>query len=403
MNRTHPLTATLPKTTSLQRLKSRRKRWLNVHLWLGLGLGLFLSVLGMTGSILVFYDEIDKALNAELMQVNAPPQGEAAFKPFADIMAAANTVLPTTATIDFVTFPSDAKASYVFSYFTSASGEAQDQWQVYVNPYSAQVLGTKLIKQADDWVPCSFIEFVWQLHFAVLAGDIGTVIVGIIGTLLIFSVLTGLILWWPLTGNWRRVLTIKPRASTERFNHDLHQLAGFYSFPVLLAVLLSGVYMNLPEHFMAVVKLLSPGTKSFMDMPHASPAQGRPPIALADALSGVRARYPEGRIDGLKPAEDEHSGHLVRIVDVPGLSAFWSERQITVDQYSGAILQVLDPSNRPTAGQTFVDWQWPLHSGKAFGWTGRILVFLLGLACPVLFVTGVIRWLQKRRAKSRKR
>jgi len=30
--------------------------------------------------------------------------------------------------------------------------------------------------------------------------------------------------------------------------------------------------------------------------------------------------------------------------------------------------------------------------------TGRILVFLSGLACPVLFVTGVMRWRQKHRA-----
>jgi len=44
-----------------------------------------------------------------------------------------------------------------------------------------------------------------------------------------------------------------------------------------------------------------------------------------------------------------------------------------------------------------------LHSGRAFGWTGRILVFLTGLACPILFVTGVIRWLQKRRAKLHRR
>jgi len=31
-----------------------------------------------------------------------------------------------------------------------------------------------------------------------------------------------------------------------------------------------------------------------------------------------------------------------------------------------------------------------------------MLVFLSGLACPLLFVTGVIRWLQKRRAKRHK-
>jgi uncharacterized iron-regulated membrane protein len=34
--------------------------------------------------------------------------------------------------------------------------------------------------------------------------------------------------------------------------------------------------------------------------------------------------------------------------------------------------------------------------------TGRLLVFATGLACPVLFVTGVIRWLQKRRATRKK-
>ncbi|MDZ4151263.1 PepSY-associated TM helix domain-containing protein [Methylicorpusculum sp.] len=50
----------------------------------------------------------------------------------------------------------------------------------------------------------------------------------------------------------------------------------------------------------------------------------------------------------------------------------------------------------------FTHWQWPLHSGQAFGMTGRLLVFSTGLACPVLFVTGVIRWLQKRRAARKK-
>jgi uncharacterized iron-regulated membrane protein len=72
-----------------------------------------------------------------------------------------------------------------------------------------------------------------------------------------------------------------------------------------------------------------------------------------------------------------------------------------MDRYSGNILDVDDPTIG-TAGEVFTHWQWPLHSGQAFGWTGRILVFLSGLACPVLFVTGVIRWLQKRKAHTLK-
>jgi uncharacterized iron-regulated membrane protein len=40
----------------------------------------------------------------------------------------------------------------------------------------------------------------------------------------------------------------------------------------------------------------------------------------------------------------------------------------------------------------FVQWQWSLHSGQVLNMPGRILVSLIGLvACPVLFVTGVIR------------
>lgn len=51
----------------------------------------------------------------------------------------------------------------------------------------------------------------------------------------------------------------------------------------------------------------------------------------------------------------------------------------------------------------FLQWQWPLHSGRVFGWTGRILVFISGLLCMLLYVTGVIRWLQKRKAKKSRR
>jgi len=160
--------------------------------------------------------------------------------------------------------------------------------------------------------------------------------------------------------------------------------------------------MNLPDQFMALVKQLSPGTQSFMDNPHSLLTQDKKPIGLVQAFSIVRSRYPEGRVDSLSFPDGEIGVYHINISDVPELSRFWSERLVFVDQYSGTILKVQDPSTRATSGQTFIEWQWPLHSGRAFGWTGRILVFLSGLACPVLFVTGLIRWLQKRKANKLK-
>ncbi|PPK63754.1 putative iron-regulated membrane protein [Methylobacter tundripaludum] len=384
----------------LTRLKKRRKLWLSVHLWLGLLLGFFLAVLGITGSILVFYEEIDNVLNADLRTVQAPAQGESSYRSLAEIHAAAVAAMPPQAKLGFVDYPADTTASYKFGFIIpSAVADGKEEWQVHVDPYTAQVLGKHLIKKAEDIFPRALIPFVFRLHFALLSGETGGIIIGIIGVILLFSVLTGLIVWWPLTGRWQRVLSIKRRASVERFNHDLHQTSGFYTFPILFAVLLSGVYMNLPSQFMTLVKQLSPGTQGFMDSPHSLPIVGKKPIDLAQALSIVQSRYPEGRVDWLSPPGGETGVYRIKMIDVPELSRFWSERQVVVDQYNGAILEVRDPSTRATFGQTFVDWQWPLHSGRAFGWTGRILVFLSGLACPVLFITGLIRWLQKRRAK----
>ena len=87
--------------------------------------------------------------------------------------------------------------------------------------------------------------------------------------------------------------------------------------------------------------------------------------------------------------------------NAPILNPFWSERPVSIDQYSGVIWEVRDPATRRSARETFADWQWPLHSGQAFGWAGRVLVFLSGLAYPVIYVTGFRMWWRKRRPGGR--
>ena len=65
-----------------------------------------------------------------------------------------------------------------------------------------------------------------------------------------------------------------------------------------------------------------------------------------------------------------------------------------LDQYTGKELAVYDP--RVDWGDTILDWLVPLHDGKAFGMTGRVIVMLEGLIPLLLFVTGFLRWNQKR-------
>lgn len=388
-----------PFSGRLANIKSRRKAWLDIHLWLGLILGFFLAIFGLTGSILVFHAEINEWLNPDMLTV-VPPVVNPNYQSIANLVQAADKAMPPIAQKNFATYPRNAEAAFKFTYTLPVARDITENWQVCVNPYTAEVTGKMLMGVSDNPFPYTFIGFVFELHYALfLVEDPGYLIVGAMGAFLMISVLTGLILWWPLTGNWVKALTIKRKASAERFNFDLHKTFGFYSTVVLVPILFSGIYMNVPQHIVPVLEMFSPVTYRYWIK--SKPTIDNKSISLAQAIDIAGQRYPKGRADWLYVPTEINGTYTVCKdgVDEPG--SLISRRCVVIDRYSGKILDVDDPTTG-TAGEVFTHWQWPLHSGQAFGWTGRILVFLSGLACPVLFVTGVIRWLQKRTAKKKK-
>jgi uncharacterized iron-regulated membrane protein len=381
---------------SKRNLKYRRKLWLDVHLWLGLLLGLFISIFGITGSILVFHAEINELLNPKLRTV-AIPDNNPVYKPLVDIFQVGKTAMPSHAIHTFSTYPRNEAAAFKLVFLLPTQKNVTERWQVFINPYTAEVIGKQLMSSSDSPFPKTFIDFIFELHYALFLGEEpGYLIVGAMGALLIISVLSGLILWWPLTGKWLQAITIKRKASVERLNFDLHKTFGFYSTVVLIPVLFSGVYMDVPEHVVPVLELFSPITYRYWFQ--STPKSDNKTITMAEAVAIANNRYPTGRTDWLYAATTPTSTYTVCKNGVEASGSFLHRRCVVIDQYSGVILDIDDPSIG-TVGEVFTHWQWPLHSGQAFGWTGRILVFLSGLACPVLFVTGVIRWLQKRKAK----
>jgi uncharacterized iron-regulated membrane protein len=384
----------------LARLKARRRYWLQAHLWLGLFAGAVLAVIGLTGSLLVFWQEIDEALNPDLMTVAIPAE-QTARRPLPDIEAAVESALSEGALPGYgLYFPRHERGAFAYWYGlpNAQTGETESH-TLFIDPYTAKVKGDRRFYSSESPFGHCLIGFVFKLHYGLLLKKPGVVLVGLLGVLLLVSVLTGLIVWWPLTGKWKQALTFKRRASPERRVFDLHKISGFYTAPILGAVLLSGVYMNLPDPFVWLVRQFSPNTPA-PDAPkvRSAPAPGAAPIGLAAAAAIAERHTPGGELRLVGPPESATGFYAAHFINVPGLSRFWSEREVRIDPYTGAILEVRSPDTRRTAGETFLDWQWPLHSGQAFGWTGRLLVFLTGLACPVLYVTGVLRWLHKRRA-----
>ena len=67
-------------------LKSRRKLWLKVHLYLGLFAGAVFVLVGLTGSLLAFELPLDEMLNAKLMTVQADRENKS-YLPLEAIVA----------------------------------------------------------------------------------------------------------------------------------------------------------------------------------------------------------------------------------------------------------------------------------------------------------------------------
>jgi uncharacterized iron-regulated membrane protein len=277
----------------LHRLKTRRKLWLQVHLWLGLSLGLFLAVIGLTGSVLVFWQELDHSLNRTLYYTTAQ---SSSLKSLDEILASGEQAAPQGWESIWLEVPQQADGNYVFAFgypHSSLPPEQAQSLNIAVDPYTAKVVGQRVFYHAWNPLKHSLVGFFFKLHYALFLGETGVMLVGILAVLFIVSALSGLIIWWSLTGNWRRVLTIKRRASIERFNHDLHQTAGFYSLIVLLALLISGCYFNLPNQFRWLVECFSPLT---LEAQASAITTSSAPAILQTALQQAQPLYSGGKL-----------------------------------------------------------------------------------------------------------
>jgi uncharacterized iron-regulated membrane protein len=394
----------------LDRLKVCRKFWLNIHLYLGLSAGGILAVVGLTGAILVFYQELQEVVNPELAVVQVPSGQRQQPGTLDDIIAAAEKRKPPDSRIFKVYYPRKAELAYKLLYYVRDAKRADngDGYYIFVDPYTLQVKGIQLWHPKGRYWGRPLVSFIMQLHWCLLLGKPGGTIIGILGVLSIVSVLTGLIVWWPLTGKFKQALSFKPQAGAVRLVFDLHKTVGFYATVVLLVVLFSGVYFNLPAQVGSLVGVFSPVHRinawtGMAATDYASTVRpGVKPLGYTQIEASVRHHYPSGRFWMLEAPQQEQGAYKVWKREVGEVSRFVGYREFIVDRYSGEILNVYD-SGAGSGGDVFLDWQWPLHSGQAFGWTGRILVLLSGLACPVLFFTGIIRWLQKRKAKQFKK
>ena len=194
-----------------------RKLFLTLHLWAGLTAALFLLLLGVSGALVAFEGEIDRALNPRLSYVH--PQGQPLTL---EAISARLTAAYPGATIEVFGLPQRAD----YSLFVGLMQSSRKRTALFVNPYTGEVLGSA--DQANH-----FANRVHQLHTHLLVGELADEITGWSSVFLLVLSITGLVLWWPRKLFRLRWDSLTGQGSLKRFNYDLHNLVGAASSIVL--------------------------------------------------------------------------------------------------------------------------------------------------------------------------
>ncbi len=380
-----------------------RRRWQRVHRWLGIGAGLVFALAGVTGGLLVFYVEIDAWANPQLAPAEpcAHPRGPD------DVLAALRATHPLRAGSWRIEFPMTPAQPYTARYMKPAesAGRGFAPLVVTVDPCSLAVTGSRL------WGSFA-MTWIYDLHYTLLLERPGRWALGVAGMLMLVSVASGIVLWWPRTPPRRRVLRLVPRPGRVRATWDVHWMSGVYGLVVLLPVLITGVFLALPEWLNPVIDRLAPpqpvlvpaahAPVTRMTGTHAPAAEPSAWLSLEAAVAAGLRQFPDAEPRWIETPADRHGAIAVRMRQPHEPSRRFPRSRVWIDPYTGELLALRDP-RADGAGDTLLAWLHPLHNGEAFGLAGRIAVLVSGLVPPILLVTGLMRWRQRADAQRRAR
>ncbi|SFO13993.1 Uncharacterized iron-regulated membrane protein [Nitrosospira briensis] len=355
-----------------------RRTVFNIHLYIGLAVGLFLILSGLTGSMIVFREEIEKLMHPELLETTA--SGERL--PVQSVLNTIKRVYPEDKIV-FIRMPRTLRETYLFK-----MNSAHDLF-VYADPYSGEVLGAH--RQED-----TLIGWVALVHTELLIGERGKTTLGVAALLLICMSITGIYLWWPPNGKISRGLKIDWRGPWKKLVFDMHRAFGIYSVLFLLIVAFTGISLVFNKTVAEVTNFLTASA------PRPSPPLSNsleetgtmPPI---DDLLHKANRILSGPTTWITFPQTPDAPLVIR-KKMPGELNPNGKSFIYFDQYKGEVLLVEDTSSAPV-GTRIYNAFYPLHTGVLGGLPTRILQVIVGFLPLLLFVTGYVMWINRRKAR----
>lgn len=363
-----------------------RKACFQIHLWLGILLALYVAVVGLSGSILVFREDFIPIPKTTV-------QGQKTNSARADletIVRNARAAQP------------DRKLLSVF-----APNEDTLAWTAYLQNEKKETVGVVLDPVNGHVVTKFDYEHHWmhtiqELHIFLLSGKVGFLINGIGSICLLLVLLSGLVLWWPGIKNWLSACKLDFRRNWKRINWDLHSVIGFWTLAICSIWAISTIYFVWPKQFTGAISKISAITDATIPPKVELPPRGKG-ASCAVSFNGIVQTATR-----TAPATQFTGIYFPPMPKAPA-SVFMARGKLR--NRSTWDVQFFDPCTGKQLGiwhrwqsKSFSDWiislMAPLHFGILWGFPFRVIWSLLGLSLPLLSVTGLImywnRYLRKK-------
>lgn len=390
-----------------------RKVLFQTHWFVGITLGLVLSMLGITGALMAFDREISDALLGAHREL---PATSALLLDNSSLYERLHAANPQRVLLAWRPAP-DARhpaavqfAAAVDSVLGGASlGNDDDRKERrLVDPTTGSLLTeSRMSRGFQDFE--AWLRQIHQGHWWPPGHPVGNIVynsIGIAAVFLFLMALSGLYMRWPrghARRSWRAWFGINSGLKGRAFLFNLHSVLGTI---VLIAYLISahsGAFQN------GTVSWYGAGVRALVGAPQLEP-QGPPPEP--------------GAVPPAPPVVDDSAVWRAFLAAVPrfaGVTASIARAPITaaafdyessetsqhgrveIDTATGSVRR-FEPGAVPS--RTVVQWvlerNQDLHEGRVFGRVGTAIMASAALCLPVFYITGWMMYL-KRRAQRKKR
>jgi uncharacterized iron-regulated membrane protein len=356
---------------------SFRRSLFRLHSWLGLFTGIFLILLGLSGSVLVFRTELDKFFNQDLLHVSSPGT-KVPDKVLKHCYERITSHYPNLDGIAWVNPDAEPGEAYNFRiYFNDARLLTYDLALISFDPYTGRILREG---PSSQFTP-SFIEWLFQFHFSFQLGIPGAALTAVFGITMLLSLLTGAFVYRKML--WK-VLTFRVKINRKNWrtiSSDLHRIVGVWSLLLNVVIFFTGFWMNMFA-FKAKTwqnELVETKPNIYISIP--------PDQMYRRALSAMPDLEPTYVYLPTQPARKFE----VRGYTKGQLKLWGSGNFVRMDQQTGEILAINRLGEKPL-GERIEATFFPLHVGNFGGLAVKFLYVIIGLTPGLLAITGFLLW-----------